>query len=72
MKKINAIPCPMLAANCVAAQVLARLSRVTGDPTLQDRALDVLRAFTTTYRQQGLFGAPYALAVGEVLGVTRS
>jgi uncharacterized protein YyaL (SSP411 family) len=65
-------PLTPLAANCVAAQVLARLSRVTGDPTLQDRALDVLRAFTTTYRQQGLFGAPYALAVGEVLGVTRS
>jgi len=65
-------PVTPLAANCVAAQVLARLSRVTGDPTLQDRALDVLRAFTTTYRQQGLFGAPYALAVGEVLGVTRS
>jgi uncharacterized protein YyaL (SSP411 family) len=65
-------PVTPLTTNCVAAQVLARLSRVTGDLTLQDRALDVLRAFTTTYRQQGLFGAPYALAVGEVLGVTRS
>jgi uncharacterized protein len=65
-------PLSPLAANCVAAQVLARLSRLVGDRTLQDRALDVLRAFTATYRQQGLFGAPYALAVGEVLGVTRS
>ena len=65
-------PVTPLATNCVAAQVLARLSRVTGDPTLQDRALDVLRAFTTAYRQHGLFGAAYALAVGEVLGVTRS
>jgi uncharacterized protein len=65
-------PLTPLGINCVAAQVLARLFRMTGDLTLQDRALDVLRAFTTTYRQQGLFGAPYAVAVGEVLGVTRS
>jgi uncharacterized protein YyaL (SSP411 family) len=65
-------PLTPLAANCTAAQVLARLARMTGDPSLQDRALDILRAFTSSYRQQGLFGAPYALAVPDVLGVARS
>ena len=65
-------PVTPLAANCVAAQVLARLARMTGDPSLQDRALDTLRAFTTSYRQEGLFGAPYALAVADVLGGARS
>jgi len=53
--------------NAMAARVLARLSRLTGDPALQDRALDVLRALTPGYRQQGLFGASYALAIADVL-----
>jgi hypothetical protein len=51
----------------MAARVLARLSRLTGDPVLQDRALDVLRALTPGSRQQGLFGAGYALAILDVL-----
>jgi len=55
------------AANAMAARVLARLSRLTGDPVLQDRALDVLRALTPGSRQQGLFGAGYALAILDVL-----
>jgi hypothetical protein len=60
---------PLIASNpnAMAARVLARLSRLTGDPALQDRALDVLRALTPGYRQRGLFGASYALAVADVL-----
>lgn len=55
-----------LAANCAAAAVLSRLSRLTGDPDLQQRALDTLRAQTGSYREQGLFGAAYALAVMDM------
>jgi uncharacterized protein len=55
------------ASNAMAARVLSRLSRLTGDLALQDRALDVLRALTPGYRQQELFGATYALAVSDVL-----
>jgi uncharacterized protein YyaL (SSP411 family) len=53
--------------NAMAARVLARLSRLTGDPALQDRALDILRFLTPGYRAEGLFGASYALAVADVL-----
>jgi uncharacterized protein len=63
-------PLKPLAANCVAARTLARLARLTGDLGLHERALDTLRAQTVAYRQQGLFGAPYALAVAEVTGAT--
>ena len=59
-------PLKPLAANCVAATVLARLARLTGDTDLQQRALDTLRGQTTGYREQGLFGAPYVLAVMEM------
>jgi uncharacterized protein YyaL (SSP411 family) len=59
-------PLTPLGPNCVAATVLARLSRLTGDAGLQQRALDTLRAHTAGYRAQGLFGAPYALAVMDV------
>ena len=59
-------PLKPLAANCVAATVLARLARLTGDTELQQRALDTLRGQTTGYREHGLFGAPYALAVLEM------
>jgi uncharacterized protein len=61
-------PLKPLASNCVAATVLARLARVTGDVDLQQRALDTLRAQTTGYREHGLFGAPYVLAVLEMFG----
>lgn len=60
-------PAVPAAANAMAARALARLSRQTGDPALQDRALDVLRALTPASRQQGLFGAAYALAILDVL-----
>lgn len=56
-------PLKPLGTNCVAAVVLARLSRLTGDTELQQRAVQTLAAQTSIYRDQGLFGAPYALAV---------
>ncbi len=52
-----------LAPNCVAATVLARLAHLTGDADLQQRALETLRGQTTGYRDLGLFGAPYVLAI---------
>jgi uncharacterized protein YyaL (SSP411 family) len=55
-----------LAANCAAATVLARLAHLTGDADLQQRALETLRAQTTGYREMGLFGAPYVLAILEM------
>ena len=61
-------PLKPLATNCVAATVLARLARLTGDTDLQQRALDTLRGQTTGYREHGLFGAPYVLAVLEMFG----
>jgi uncharacterized protein len=61
-------PLKPLAVNCQAARALARLARLTGDLTLHERALDTLRSQTSVYRAQGLFGAPYALAVAEVIG----
>jgi uncharacterized protein YyaL (SSP411 family) len=65
---LMAEPIKPLATNCLASRVLARLSRLTGKLDLQERALDTLRSQTGAYRQQGLFGAPYALAVADVLG----
>jgi uncharacterized protein YyaL (SSP411 family) len=58
-----ASPLKPLAANCAAAVALSRLSRLTGDPELQQKALQTLASQTAAYRGQGLFGAPYALAV---------
>ncbi len=55
-----------LAPNCAAATVLARLAHLTGDADLQQRALETLRSQTTGYREMGLFGAPYVLAVLEM------
>jgi uncharacterized protein YyaL (SSP411 family) len=57
-----------LATNCLASRVLSRLSRLTGKLDLQEKALDTLRSQTPLYRQHGLFGAPYALAVADVIG----
>jgi uncharacterized protein YyaL (SSP411 family) len=65
---LMADPLKPLATNCLASCVLARLSRLTGKLDLQEKALDTLRSQTPLYRQQGLLGAPYALAVADVLG----
>jgi uncharacterized protein YyaL (SSP411 family) len=53
--------------NCHAACVLDRLSVLTGDPTYQDRARTILQSLAPDVREQELFGAPYVVAVREVL-----
>jgi hypothetical protein len=40
---------------------------MTGDRAHRDRALAILGSLTDEYQAHGLFGAPYALAVREVL-----
>jgi len=57
-----------LALNGLAARVLARLVRLTGNVDFQQAALDTLRALTPGYRNHGIGAAPYALAVMEVFG----
>ena len=49
--------------NCHAACVLDRLSVLTGDLAHQDRARVILQSLAAEYREQDIFGAPYALAV---------
>jgi uncharacterized protein YyaL (SSP411 family) len=65
---LMADPVKPLSTNSLASRVLARLSRLTGKLDLQEKALDTLRSQTPVYRQQELFGAPYALAVADVVG----
>ena len=55
------------ALNCEAACVLDRLASMTGDPSHHERALSILAALAPDYQQHGLFGAPYASAVREVI-----
>jgi hypothetical protein len=55
-----------LALNALAARVLARLARLTGDETLAGRAREILGAFAATWTEAGLEGASYAEAVAEV------
>jgi uncharacterized protein YyaL (SSP411 family) len=54
--------------NCHAACVLDRAAVLTGDPAYQDRARTILQSLAGEYAQHDLFGAPYAVAVREVLG----
>ncbi|HKY21870.1 MAG TPA: DUF255 domain-containing protein [Vicinamibacterales bacterium] len=53
--------------NCVAACVLDRLAVLTDDQQLHDRARAILGSLTDEHRARDLFGAPYALAVREVI-----
>jgi uncharacterized protein YyaL (SSP411 family) len=53
--------------NCHAACAFDRLAVVTGDRAHQDRAHAILRSLERDVAAQGLFGAPYVLAVREVL-----
>jgi uncharacterized protein YyaL (SSP411 family) len=55
------------ALNCEAACVLDRLATLTGDRSYHDRAVAILGTFASEYRQHDLFGAPYALAVREIV-----
>lgn len=53
--------------NCQAACVLSRLAAITEEKTHLDRAQSILNAMSGEYRRQDLFGAPYALAIREVV-----
>jgi uncharacterized protein YyaL (SSP411 family) len=53
--------------NCHAACVLDRLALLTGDGTYQDRAREILQSLAPAYREHDLFGAPYAVAVREIV-----
>lgn len=53
--------------NCVAACVLDRLAVLTGDAAHHDRARVILRSLHARFGELDLFGAPYALAVLEVI-----
>ncbi|MSO56933.1 MAG: thioredoxin domain-containing protein [Acidobacteria bacterium] len=57
--------------NCQAACVLDRLASLTGNGEHRARAQMILRALDPEYRGLDLFGAPYALAVREVIGGCR-
>jgi uncharacterized protein YyaL (SSP411 family) len=60
-------PVKPLALNCLAARVLVRLARLTGEPDLDRVAAAALGSQTGLYRSHGPAGAPYALAVLDVL-----
>ena len=55
-------------ANCEAARVLLRLSRVTGEAAFRERAVAALAAQTPVARAYGVEAAPYALALRELEG----
>lgn len=55
-----------LPLNSLAARVLARLARLTGDEALAARAREILAAFAASWTEAGLDGACYAEAVAEV------
>jgi uncharacterized protein YyaL (SSP411 family) len=57
--------------NCHAACAFARLAALTGDAAHQVRAETLLRSLAGEHVEQDLFGAPYALAVREVIGRRR-
>ena len=60
-------PVKPLALNCLAARVLARLATLTGREELQARALDTLASQTAVYRSLGIAGAPYGIAIMDVV-----
>jgi uncharacterized protein YyaL (SSP411 family) len=53
--------------NCQAASVLERLAAMTGETGYHDRAVTILGSLAQEYQRQDLFGAPYALAIREVI-----
>jgi uncharacterized protein YyaL (SSP411 family) len=60
-------PVKPLPLNCLAARVLSRLAVLTGSDELQARALEVLASQTGVYRSLGIGGAPYGLAIMDVV-----
>jgi hypothetical protein len=57
-----------LALNCLAARVLLRLARLTGQDELQRLGVSALGAQTGVYRSHGVAAAPYATAIDELTG----
>lgn len=55
-------PLRPFAANCEAAQVLARLSRLTGRADFRERAISTLASLLPDVQARGVDAAPYALA----------
>jgi hypothetical protein len=56
------------ALNCESACVLDRLAAMTGDTSYRNRAVTILGTLSTEYQRHGIFAAPYALAIREVIG----
>ena len=55
------------ALNCEAACVLDRLATMTGDASHRERAVVILGSLSPEYHGHGIFAAPYALAIREVI-----
>jgi uncharacterized protein YyaL (SSP411 family) len=55
------------ALNCEAACVLDRLATMTGDGSHRARAIRILGTLSSEYPRHGIFAAPYALAVREIV-----
>jgi uncharacterized protein YyaL (SSP411 family) len=53
--------------NCHAARVLDRLAALTGIDGYRDRAVSILESLAGEFVRRDLFGAPYAVAVREVI-----
>jgi hypothetical protein len=47
--------------------VLARVATLTGREELQARALETLASQTAVYRSLGIAGAPYGIAIMDVV-----
>ena len=63
----EAMPLLPFTLNCDAACVLDRMAALTGDAAYRERAVTILGALAPEYRRHGIFAAPYALAVREVI-----
>ena len=53
--------------NCHAACVLDRLGVLTGDAAYHERSRAILRFLAPAFREHDLFGAPYAVALREIV-----
>ncbi len=56
-------PVPALDENAAAAEALLRLEAYTGETRPRERALEILAAWTTQYRQYGVAASAYAQAL---------
>jgi len=58
--------------NCRAAIVLARLAVLADEPRYQDLAVRTLACQTSVYREHGLDGAAYVLALDQIQSAGRA